>query len=112
MLKRLAWLWMAMLVVTGASAYAAEKATSMDRHLAPDQYPTHVVKILRSSNKAQTNSYVPVVFTMRNVNPFDVIRFLKRPIEPEDGLLLHLRQAPRAMAARCSTPFPSIRLRA
>jgi type II secretory pathway component GspD/PulD (secretin) len=61
--------------------------SSMNRNLAPDRYPTNVVKILRTTNKAQTNSYVPVVFTMNNNNPFNVIRMLHKPVQEEEGLL-------------------------
>lgn len=104
MLKRLAWLWLAMLLIPcAAAAQTAPKATpkpvlptapkmglnptQKDRLMAPDAYQSHVVKVLRTTNKAQTNSYVPVVFDMKNVNPFSVIRFLLRPIQPEEGIL-------------------------
>lgn len=104
MLKRLAWLWLAMLMIPCAlAADTAPAAASKpvlpatpkmglnpaqrNRIMAPDAYQNHVVKVLRTTNKAQTNSYVPVVFDMKNVNPFSVIRFLLRPIQPEEGLL-------------------------
>src|SRR5262245_17319550 len=93
MFKRLAWLVMAACMLHGGLAGAAgtraavPQHPSIDRHLAPDEYPLNIVKILRTSNKAQTNSYVPVVFTMRNNNPFNVIRFLRRPVEAEEGVL-------------------------
>lgn len=87
MFKRLTWLWLALLLITGVSVQAAERPSSMDRHAGPDEIPMNIVKILRTSNKAQTNSYVPVVFTMRNNNPYNVIRFLRRPIEAEEGVL-------------------------
>jgi type II secretory pathway component GspD/PulD (secretin) len=95
MLKRMAMLMLAMM--TGSTAFAQnsasiaaanrERPTSMDRNLAPDEYPTNVVKILRTTNKAQTNSYVPVVFTMRNNNPFNVIKYLLKPVQEEEGLM-------------------------
>lgn len=104
MLKRLAWLWLAMLLIPCAVAAdtVAPKAPKLtvptppkmglnpaqqNRLMAPDAYQSHVVKVLRTTNKAQTNSYVPVVFDMKNVNPYSVIRFLLRPIQPEEGQL-------------------------
>ena len=59
--------------------------TSTDRMTAPNDLPSNVVKILRTSNKAQTNSYVPIVFDFKNNNPFNVIRFLRRPVQLEEG---------------------------
>lgn len=44
-----------------------------------------VVKVLRTSNKAQVNQYVPLAFEMKNVNPFAVVRFIRRPMEIEEG---------------------------
>ena len=89
MFKQLAWLWVAILLVAGAigttPSYAGD--TSSDRHMAPNEGAQNLVKILRTTNKAQVNSYVPVVFTMRNVNPFAVIRYLRAPIQLEEGLL-------------------------
>lgn len=96
MLKRLALLCMATLLIpyAGAAQAASKHApkeglsrAQADRLMAPDEYRDHVVKVLRTSNKAQTNSYVPVVFDMQNNNPFNVIRFLRRSIEPEEGVL-------------------------
>ena len=87
MFRRLAWLWVAMMMVTGGITGHAAQSASMDRMMAPDEFPTNVVKILRTTNKAQTNSYVPVVFTMRNNNPFNVIRFLHPPVKAEEGEL-------------------------
>lgn len=61
--------------------------TSTDRLIDPSDLPSNVVKILRTSNKAQTNSYVPIVFDFKNNNPFNVIRFLRRPVQLEEGEL-------------------------
>ncbi|OPZ08413.1 MAG: Bacterial type II and III secretion system protein [candidate division BRC1 bacterium ADurb.BinA292] len=85
MYKRLAWLWAAGWLVATSLATAA--TVDETRHLPPNDYPSHTVKILRTTNKAQTQSYVPVVFTMRNNNPFNVIQYLHRPIQHEEGLL-------------------------
>lgn len=115
MFKQMAWLLMAVMILAAAAAQAqaprkvavakaaprVSKAPdqrielqqkpiapdSPDRLLAPDQLPTNVVKILRTSNKAQTNSYVPVVFDFKNTNPFNAIRFLRRPVQLEEGAI-------------------------
>lgn len=114
MCKRLAWLWLAALLASGAIGNAAGPKTpvktavrdklspakeikydvsrgirppSMNRMLAPNDFPTNIVKILRTTNKAQTNTYVPVVFTFKNTNPFNVVRFLIRPTQLEAGTL-------------------------
>lgn len=55
------------------------------RELAPDDLPQHLVKILRTTNKAQTNRYVPRVYDFQHVNPYAVIRFVRRVMEIEEG---------------------------
>lgn len=45
----------------------------------------HTVRILRTSNKAQVNRYVPKAYVLRNVNPFAVVRFFRRVMEIEEG---------------------------
>lgn len=50
-----------------------------------DDRQRRVVKVLRTTNKAQVNQYVPVAFDLKHVNPYAVIRFVKRPIEAEEG---------------------------
>lgn len=95
MFKRLAWLLMATMLVTATSVYAqtaphlhsVPKSPEGERFASPADVEGNIVKILRTTNKAQTNSYVPVVFTFRNVNPFSVIRFLRRPVQLEEGTL-------------------------
>lgn len=47
----------------------------------------HNVRILRTTNKAQLNKYVPVVYAFNYVNPYAVIRFLRRPVTMEEGVL-------------------------
>jgi len=51
----------------------------------PNEFPTNLVKILRTSNKAQTNRYVPRVYDFKNVNPYAVIRFVKRVMQIEES---------------------------
>lgn len=44
-----------------------------------------VVKVLRTTNKAQTQHYVAKAYEMKNNNPFQVRRFLQRPLAVEEG---------------------------
>jgi type II secretory pathway component GspD/PulD (secretin) len=53
--------------------------------LAPDEVETHLIRVLRTTSKAQTNRYVPKVYDLENVNPYDVIRFIRRSMEIEEG---------------------------
>ncbi len=86
MLTRPAWLLPAMLLLVSA-VHAQQAQVQRDGELQSFELPQQIVKILRTSNKAQTTSYVPVVFEMYRNNPFNVIRFLHRAIQPEEGLL-------------------------
>ncbi len=87
MLKRVAWLWIPVLLVSGSLAFGHAQS----RFSSPAEYDAHegevqkVVKILRTTNKAQTNTYVPLVYEFKNNNPFNVIRFLRRPVQLEEG---------------------------
>lgn len=65
--------------------WAAGQPTTRTIELAPDEMPSHLVKVLRTTNKAQTNRYVPKVYEFKNVNPFEVVRFYRRVIEIEEG---------------------------
>jgi len=71
--------------VFAACSLAAGATTSQTIEMAPDEMPSHVVKVLRTTNKAQTNRYVPKVYEFKNVNPFDVVRFYRRVMEIEEG---------------------------
>ena len=53
--------------------------------LAPDELPAHLVKILRTTNKAQTNRYIPKVYELKHVNPYQAVRFYRRVMEIEEG---------------------------
>ncbi|MBM3333973.1 hypothetical protein FJY63_04865 [Candidatus Sumerlaeota bacterium] len=68
-----------------AGSWAAERAPTPPVGSAPDQMPSHVVKVLRTTNKAQTNRYVPKVYEFKNVSPLDVVRFYRRVLEIEEG---------------------------
>lgn len=71
-----------MLVQTASMAQSAE-GNPLDA--APDEFRTNIVKILRTSNKAQTNRYVPLVYEFKHCNPFAVVRFMRRVMEIEEG---------------------------
>ena len=75
------------LVMGLASVASAQisKGGPTDLDASPDEMLTHVVKVLRTSNKAQTNRYVPKVYEFKNVNPADVVRFYMRVMEIEEG---------------------------
>lgn len=55
------------------------------REIAPDELPQHLVKILRTTNKAQTNRYVPKVYDFQHANPYSVLRWVRRTLEVEEG---------------------------
>ncbi len=60
-----------------------EPLVSLDSNA--DERMRRVVKILRTSDKAQVNQFVPVVFELKNVNPYAVVRFIDRVVEIEEG---------------------------
>lgn len=74
-----------MAVWVPGGAWAAPPATTQALAQPPGDLPDHVVKVLRTTNKAQTNRYVPKVYEFKNVNPFDVVRFYRRVMEIEEG---------------------------
>jgi type II secretory pathway component GspD/PulD (secretin) len=45
----------------------------------------NVVKVLRTTNKAQTNKYVCEALEFKYVNPFDVVNFFESTISREEG---------------------------
>jgi len=53
----------------------------------PDQMKTNVVKVLRTSNKAQVNQYVCKVYDIKNCNPFEIINFPELLAETEEGMI-------------------------
>ncbi|MFH0945293.1 MAG: hypothetical protein V2A76_08865 [Planctomycetota bacterium] len=67
-------------------AAAQQASDNPNLNLAPDEIRMNLVKILRTSNKAQTNRYVPKVYEFEHVNPYAVIRFIRRAMEIEDSL--------------------------
>jgi type II secretory pathway component GspD/PulD (secretin) len=77
--------FMAALVLSGAMAYGQAAAGQGGEFQAPDETATSLIRVLRTTNKAQTNRYVPKVYDLKNVNPFDVVRFIRRVVEIEEG---------------------------
>jgi hypothetical protein len=65
--------------------YAAAQTEGGAEFKAPSDVPTRLIRVLRTTNKAQTNRYVPKVYDLKNVNPYDVIRFIRRSTEIEEG---------------------------
>lgn len=72
-------------LLAGSSTWAAESSDAFVAAKAPDEEPQHTVRILRTTNKAQTNRYVPKVYELKNVNPANVLRFFRRVMEIEEG---------------------------
>lgn len=92
MLKRLAWLCAVMVLVPAISRaadsgayYPPQSPKAVDAYQSPADGLNRNVRILRTSNKAQLNRYVPKVYSFTNVNPFAVLRFIRRPVQAEDG---------------------------
>ena len=75
----------AVLALAGTVAYGQAAAPAKGEFAAPDEMPTSLIRVLRTTNKAQTNRYVPKVYDLKNVNPFDVVRFIRRVLEIEEG---------------------------
>lgn len=72
---------------------------------APGEVPQNLVKILRTSNKAQTNRYIPKVYEFKNVNPYAVIRFVRRVMEIEEGAWVSYA-APDQASGKVLVVFP------
>ena len=67
-------------------ALAAEPTTSEPTTgPAPYELPTRLIKVLRTTNKAQTNKYVPRVYDFTNANPYEAFRWIRRTAEIEEG---------------------------
>jgi len=91
--KRLALLvTLAMMVslVSAAPAPAPSKAKAPAPTLTtppPDEMKTNVVKVLRTTNKAQVNQYVCKVYDIKNCNPYEIINFPELLVEGEEGMV-------------------------
>jgi type II secretory pathway component GspD/PulD (secretin) len=74
-----------LLMAFAAACFAGAEAPQGTEFAAPDKAETHLIRVLRTTNKAQTNRYVPRVYDFSNVNPYAVLRFIRRPMEIEEG---------------------------
>ena len=74
-----------LLVIAGTGLAQISQGNAADLDASPKDMPVHLVKVLRTTNKAQTNRYVPKVYDFKNVNPADVLRFFRRVMEIEEG---------------------------
>ena len=72
----------AALVFAGMTAGRAAEPPALK---GPDDLPVNVVKILRTTNKAQTHRYVPKVYDIRNNNPYALLRWVRRVAQIEEG---------------------------
>lgn len=66
-------------------AMAQPQSDNANLNLSPNEIQTNLVKILRTTNKAQTNRYVPKVYEFHNNNPYDVAWFIRRMAEIEES---------------------------
>jgi type II secretory pathway component GspD/PulD (secretin) len=51
----------------------------------PAEPPEHVIKVLRTTNKAHLHRYVPKVYDIRNNNPYALLRWVRRTAQIEEG---------------------------
>lgn len=58
-------------------AYAQSEAT--------DAASEHVIKVLRTTNKAQIVKYVPKVYDFKKVNPYEVVNYFTTALAVEEG---------------------------
>ena len=79
MFKHPTWMIVAMLMMPIAAkgqsqtiSFPPQAPGAPDRDAAPNERLNRSVRILRTTNKAQINRYVPKAYAFNNVNPFDV----------------------------------------
>ncbi|HUT25279.1 MAG TPA: hypothetical protein VM492_13120 [Sumerlaeia bacterium] len=78
------------LAVVAGTAYAGpgkSTASAKADPNNPDALKERVVKVLRTTNKAQLNRYVPKVYNLKNVNPATVAFFVMDAVSAEEGLV-------------------------
>lgn len=76
MLKKAATLTLALLVLAAVGVWSGARA---------EEQADKIVRLLRTTNKAQVNSYVPKVYDLQHVNPYAVVRWITRTVQPEEG---------------------------
>ncbi|MBN1866551.1 hypothetical protein JW916_04590 [Candidatus Sumerlaeota bacterium] len=89
MLKKVFPIIVAVCVVMGTAFAAGEGLAPMGKKdpNSPQNLKDRVVKILRTTNKAQLNRYVPKVYEFKNVNPNAVAALVRDVVRTEEGLL-------------------------
>ena len=65
-----------------AAVLMAGLAAQSHAQQAPEE---HLIKVLRTTNVAQTNRYIPKVYTVENVNPFSLWRWVNRTARLHEG---------------------------
>lgn len=82
-------MWAVPLVLVAVCVWA-QGASTPDATLTtppPDKMDTNVVKVLRTTNKAQVNQYICKVFEVRNCNPYEIVNFPELLAEAEEGMI-------------------------
>jgi len=77
------WLIPFLLVLMAGWVFAQEAVMAPAPAPGPDQ--EHVVKVLRTTNKAQILKYVPRVYTFANVNPHEIVNYFTSALATEEG---------------------------
>ncbi|MCX7000121.1 MAG: hypothetical protein NT106_07485, partial [Candidatus Sumerlaeota bacterium] len=77
------WLIPFLLVLMAGWVFAQEAAKAPAPASGPDQ--EHVVKVLRTTNKAQILKYVPRVYSFANVNPHEIVNYFTSALAAEEG---------------------------
>lgn len=77
------WLIPFLLVLMAGWVFAQEAVKAPAPASGPDQ--EHVVKVLRTTNKAQIQKYVPRVYTFANVNPHEIVNYFTSALATEEG---------------------------
>jgi type II secretory pathway component GspD/PulD (secretin) len=75
------------LAIVASAAMAAETPKPRLTTPPPDKMQTNVVKVLRTSSKAQVNQYVCKVYEVKNCNPYEIINFPELLAEAEEGMI-------------------------
>jgi type II secretory pathway component GspD/PulD (secretin) len=77
------WLIPFLLVLMTGWVFAQEAAIAPAPASGPGQ--EHVVKVLRTTNKAQVLKYVPRVYSFANVNPHEIVNYFTSALATEEG---------------------------
>ena len=75
------------LAIVASVAMAGQAPTPGLTTPPPDPMKANVVKVLRTSSKAQVNQYVCKVYDVKNCNPYEIINFPELLAEAEEGMI-------------------------